>query len=182
MIGESKTVCVELVDELISKLFDFHFLEPLVTMQEQYRVKPTMQRSLQKLKGERTERAEALSIIRRAEEKRGSIDGSEYGRNKISLPKLPTSKSRGPSLNDLPSYYSKLVKKQPKKHQAIYTEAAFVLENVIRKVCGEPKIGAAIEVADDTYETSSLPSREGLDDEVDGGSVRFDLIKERQEK
>jgi len=34
ILGESKVVCVELVDELVSKLFDFHFLEPMVTMQE----------------------------------------------------------------------------------------------------------------------------------------------------
>ena len=33
-IGESKAVCVELVDELMSKLFDFHVIEPIVTMQE----------------------------------------------------------------------------------------------------------------------------------------------------
>ena len=31
-LGEAKTVCVEIVDELLSKLFDFHVLEPLVTM------------------------------------------------------------------------------------------------------------------------------------------------------
>ena len=115
ILGEPRAVCVELVDELVSKLFDFHVLEPLVTMQEQYRVKPSMQRSLQKTKGERADRAEALSIIRRAEEKRGSIDGSEAGRNKISLPRLPPSKSRGISLQDLPKNYTKLVKKQPRK-------------------------------------------------------------------
>lgn len=69
-LGEAKTVSVEIVDELLSKLFDFHVLEPLVTIQEQYRVKPSMQRSLQKITEKKTNRAEALSIIRRAEEKR----------------------------------------------------------------------------------------------------------------
>ena len=33
-IGESNAICVEVVDELINKLFDFHVLEPQVTMQE----------------------------------------------------------------------------------------------------------------------------------------------------
>ena len=69
-LGEGKTVCVEIVDELLSKLFDFHFLEPLVTMQEQYRVKPSMQRSLHKINDKKSNRAEALSIIRRAEERK----------------------------------------------------------------------------------------------------------------
>lgn len=92
-IGEAKAVCVELVDELVSKLFDFHVLEPVVTMQEQYRVKPSMQRSLQKdsKTGERGNRAEALSIIRRAEEKqRGSVDGirDSRGTNRSKLPKI----------------------------------------------------------------------------------------------
>ena len=32
IIGESQAVCVELVDELMSKIFDFHVLEPLVTI------------------------------------------------------------------------------------------------------------------------------------------------------
>jgi hypothetical protein len=41
-IGEAKAVCVELVDELLSKLFDFHVLEPIVTMEEKFRVKPSM--------------------------------------------------------------------------------------------------------------------------------------------
>lgn len=44
-IGEPKTICVELVDELLSKLFDIHVLEPTVTMEERFRVKPSMQRS-----------------------------------------------------------------------------------------------------------------------------------------
>ncbi len=35
VLGEPNVVCVELVDELVSKLFDFHVLEPLVTIQEQ---------------------------------------------------------------------------------------------------------------------------------------------------
>lgn len=34
VLGESSSVCVELVDDLVSKLFDFHILEPLITMQE----------------------------------------------------------------------------------------------------------------------------------------------------
>ena len=45
-IGESKAVCVEIVDNLLSKLFDFHVLEPVVTMKEKVRVKPTLQRSI----------------------------------------------------------------------------------------------------------------------------------------
>ena len=42
VIGEAKTVCVELVDELVSNLFDFHVLEPIITMQEQFRVKKSI--------------------------------------------------------------------------------------------------------------------------------------------
>ena len=124
-------------------------------MQEQYRVKPSIQRSMQKSKGERSERAEALSIIRRAEEKRGSIEGSDYARNKVSLPKLPNTKSRAGSVNELPAHLAKIVKQQPKKDQAVYTECAFVLEGIVRKVCGEPEL--AVE-ADETHETASLPS------------------------
>jgi len=45
-VGEAKVVAIELVDELLSDLFDFHVIEPIVTMQEEYRVKPSMQRSL----------------------------------------------------------------------------------------------------------------------------------------
>ena len=45
-VGEANATCVELIDELVSKLFDFHVLEPVISMQEQYRVKPSMQRSL----------------------------------------------------------------------------------------------------------------------------------------
>ena len=93
-IGEANAVCVELVDELVSKLFDFHVIEPVVSMQEQYRVKPSMQRSLQKdaKPNERGNRAEALSIIRRAEQ-RGSIDGVTGPResratNRSKLPKI----------------------------------------------------------------------------------------------
>ena len=32
ILGEPRAVCVELVDELVSKLFDIHILEPMVTM------------------------------------------------------------------------------------------------------------------------------------------------------
>jgi len=32
VIGEAKAVCVELVDELMSKIFNFHVLEPIVTI------------------------------------------------------------------------------------------------------------------------------------------------------
>ena len=34
IIGEAKSVSVEIVDELVSKLFGFHVLEPIVTIQE----------------------------------------------------------------------------------------------------------------------------------------------------
>ena len=162
ILGEPKTVCAEIVDELMSKIFDFHYLEPMVTMQEQFRVKPSMTRSLPK-RGERSDRAEALSIIRRAEEKRGSIESGEaFGRNKVSLPKLPTRKTRdqsGPSLAQLPPIYSKLIKKQPKKSQPIYADCAFVLENVVRKVCGEDPLKLNDDLDD---RSSSVPdSREG---------------------
>ena len=89
-------------------------------------------------KGERSDRAEALSIIRRAEEKRGSTDGGDNARNRVSLPKL--SRVRAQSLQELPTVYSKIVQKQPKKDQAVYTECAYVLENMVRKVCGESEI------------------------------------------
>ena len=48
VIGEAKAACVEVVDELLSKLFDIHVLEPIVRMEEKFRVKPSMQRSLQR--------------------------------------------------------------------------------------------------------------------------------------
>ena len=45
-IGEAKATSVELLDELVSKIFDFHVIEPMVSMKEEYRVKLSMQRSL----------------------------------------------------------------------------------------------------------------------------------------
>ena len=33
-MGEAKTASVEIVDELVNKLFGFHVLEPIVTIQE----------------------------------------------------------------------------------------------------------------------------------------------------
>lgn len=117
-LGEARVVCTELVDELMSKIFDFHVIEPMVTMQEQYRVKPSMQRSLQKdgKPGERSNRAEALSIIRRAEEKqRSSVDGMAGQResratNRSKLPKIGQNKPKV-TLDDLPSLYKALVDK-----------------------------------------------------------------------
>ena len=41
-IGEAKATSIELIDELVSKLFDFHVIEPIVTIKEEYRVKPSM--------------------------------------------------------------------------------------------------------------------------------------------
>ena len=32
LIGENQAVCVEIVDDLMSKIFNFHVLEPLVTI------------------------------------------------------------------------------------------------------------------------------------------------------
>lgn len=77
-----------------------------------------MQRSLQKAKPDRSDRAEALSIIRRAEERRaaggnGTGDLSSRNKNRVSLPKLST-KSKGPTLDDLPPIYKTLVRKAPK--------------------------------------------------------------------
>jgi len=158
VIGEARAVCVEVVDELVSKLFDFHVLESVITMQEQYRVKPSIQRSLLKAKPERSERAEALSIIRRAEERRslgesGPSDNSTRNINRISLPKLSSGKSKGLSLEELPPIYKELVRKAPKAKQGIYEEVVFVVEGMVRRLLGEPSL--------DGTESSIAGSREG---------------------
>lgn len=63
-------------------------------MHEQYRVKPSMSRSLNKgLNDHKEKRAEALSIIRRAEAKRGSLDNvASRDTNRSNLPKIGQSK------------------------------------------------------------------------------------------
>ena len=41
-LGEEKSVAIELIDELLGKLFDIHVIEPIVKQEEKYRVKPTL--------------------------------------------------------------------------------------------------------------------------------------------
>ena len=116
----------------------------------------------------------------------------------MSLPKLPrnqgaTSRQSGPSLSQLPPVYGKLIKKQPKKKQAIFADCSFILENVIRKVTGEPPLSLNEDLADerssnvDSREAGSLSShqlgqRSGLEDnsleDIDG--VKFDQIRRKQ--
>lgn len=68
------------------------------------------------------------------------------------------------------------MKKQKRKDQAVFTECAIILEGMVRKVCGEPELGTD---ADETHETSSIPSHEGiLVDGEDTEGVKFKLIKE----
>ena len=61
VVGEAKAACVEVLDDLVSRLFDIHVLEPVVTVQEQYRVKPTIRRPAQEKN--RSGRADVLGII-----------------------------------------------------------------------------------------------------------------------
>lgn len=39
-LPESQVVAAESLDEIINELFGFHFIEPLVSMQEKARVRP----------------------------------------------------------------------------------------------------------------------------------------------
>ena len=41
-LGEEKSVAIELIDELLGKLFDIHVIEPIVKQEEKFRVKPTL--------------------------------------------------------------------------------------------------------------------------------------------
>ena len=93
----------------------------------------------------------------------------------------------------MPPVYGKLIKKQPKKKQAIFADCSFILENVIRKVTGEPPLSLNEDLADerssnvDSREAGSLSShqlgqRSGLEDnsleDIDG--VKFDQIRRKQ--
>lgn len=53
----------------------------------------------------------------------------------------------------------------------MYTECAFILENVVRKVCGEPELNNDV---DETHETSSIPSQDIF---VEGGDVEGNGVK-----
>ena len=95
VVGEAKAACVEVLDELVSKLFDIHVLEPIVSVQEQYRVKPTIRRPAQEKN--RSGRADVLGIIQRAEQKRASIEASSQdigsrNTNRSNLPKIGSQK------------------------------------------------------------------------------------------
>ena len=126
-------------------------------MQDKTRVKPSIQRPLQAASRSKAggNRAEALSIIRRAEE-RQAAEGNRPSRNtnRSNLPKIGTSKkATGLSIDDLPKVYQTIVRKQPIKKKAMYTECAIVLENVIRKITGEEELKAP--PADEGGETVS---------------------------
>ena len=198
-IGESKAVCVELVDDLLSKLFDIHVLEPIITMEERFRVKPSMQRSgIQQRARDRTGgRAEALSIIRRAEERIAENGGGErYSRNtnRSNLPKIGAKKPH--SVKDLSHAMQRVIRKQPKGKQAVYEETAFVLENVIRKVCGEPELQAGDDISSADSKRLSIPqsrdrniaSEDGADgltyqerkQQIDKEKARERRLKEKQ--
>ena len=58
-ISEGRRVAVEMIDELVNELFDFHFLEPVATFQTMSRVRP----SLKKL----TKPAPTVATIKRTE-------------------------------------------------------------------------------------------------------------------
>ena len=139
-IGEPKAVCTELVDELLSKLFGIHVLEGVVTMQDQYRVKPSAARVQRDSQGGRSNRAEALSIIRRAEEKRGSLPGGgSRHTNRSNLPKI--GQPRALTLDDLPPVYARLASRAPRAKRPIYEEVAVIVENMVRKTAGQEALG-----------------------------------------
>lgn len=46
LLSESQQVVLPLLDELVSELFQIHFLEPYTTFEDQYRIKPQIQKGV----------------------------------------------------------------------------------------------------------------------------------------
>lgn len=61
-MNESTVIAVETLDGLINHLFDFHFLEPIVTFEEKLKVRPIV-RNLYK------PQAEALNYMKKVEKR-----------------------------------------------------------------------------------------------------------------
>ena len=50
-LSESQTMALDIMDELLTKLFDMHFLEPVCTFEEQYSIRPIVYKGKDKDKG-----------------------------------------------------------------------------------------------------------------------------------
>ena len=132
-LGESKVICVELIDELLSNAFGIHIIEPIVSFNEVQSVRPAFAKTRQ------ARQAEAIGIMKKADEK---IAPSSRQTNRSNLPKIGQAGKDKPKQEDIPkiepvtlknlpkTYHSKINQQPVKKHQA-YGEAFCVLDEII---------------------------------------------------
>jgi hypothetical protein len=69
---------------------------------------------------------------------------------------------------ELPPIYKKIIKKQPEANREIYEETAVVLENIIRKVCGEEDLKTKDRRSSRAHAEETLSSRDSVPQSRDG--------------
>ena len=70
--GESRAVCLEVLDELLSKAVGVHILEPIVSFKDVTTIRPTFTKSI----GRKPRQAEAIGIMNKVDEKRAKESSS----------------------------------------------------------------------------------------------------------
>lgn len=104
-LGESKVICVELIDELLSNAFGIHIIEPIVTFNEVQSVRPAFAKT-------KPRQAEAIGIMKKADEK---MAPSSRQTNRSNLPKIGQAGKDKPKPEEIPKIEPVTLENLPKQ-------------------------------------------------------------------
>jgi len=120
VLPESQVVSAESLDEIINELFGFHFIEPLVSMQEKARVRPKVTNLFKP-------KAEALNYMKKIDRKEKQLEP------------IPQSAAREQRKQDMKEIKPKVnitlkieVAKHPLKERPYVQEVAETLEEILQ--------------------------------------------------
>jgi hypothetical protein len=128
-MSESRIVCVELLDEILEKALGLHFLEPHVTFDSKYKVKPIIAKV-----GVKPEKAEALNYMKKIERKTDEPATPEKG----SKAAKSTQELRRENQEVKPKLGLALrlqVTKQDLKNRPAYQDVAEAFEEMLQAAC-----------------------------------------------
>lgn len=123
-INSTKRMCIEMLDDLIFKKFDFHFLEPLVSYNETLKVKPVIRKTFNNATEEKKTPRYLQSLDKRQKPKELNDKASMSA-----YTKMRENKNRAPKLREVLALEVAKVDKADRPHAQ---ETAEVLEEILQ--------------------------------------------------